>query len=287
MTETQIKCFMVVVEEQSYSRAANALYVSQPAISKNISRLEEELGFSLFDSRSVPLTVTEAGHRLYSFWKSTGEAQSALLDELRASSSRSNAPLRLGCPDTWTPAALSGLTGKLSAAGIAVQPSCFKLSELMQRLSAGNLDLVLTHALYTPAGVNIASIPVSETGLGILYSSSLPDCGGNISAFRNRTFYVYDADIQHLFEGLITGVCREYGGFTPTIKNTGRLQSALFEVAAGNGVMLFTDWDNEIHNRLYRYCPIPETMPLRLYYASDKMTPRLQAVLDCFRTDNG
>lgn len=49
MTFTQINCFVTVAREQSFTKAASILYVSQPAISKSISRLEEELGFPLFD----------------------------------------------------------------------------------------------------------------------------------------------------------------------------------------------------------------------------------------------
>ena len=45
MTKVQIKAFMTVAKEKSFTRAANVLYISQPAISKSISTLEDELGF--------------------------------------------------------------------------------------------------------------------------------------------------------------------------------------------------------------------------------------------------
>ena len=41
MTEGQIKCFMAVVENKSFSKAAAKLYVSQPSVSKTISTLED------------------------------------------------------------------------------------------------------------------------------------------------------------------------------------------------------------------------------------------------------
>ena len=48
MTKNQIKCFITVVNEHSFTKAANVLYISQPAISKSISNMEEELGDILF-----------------------------------------------------------------------------------------------------------------------------------------------------------------------------------------------------------------------------------------------
>ena len=49
MTQTQINCFLAVARERSFTRAANSLYISQPAISRSISKLEDELGFQLFE----------------------------------------------------------------------------------------------------------------------------------------------------------------------------------------------------------------------------------------------
>ena len=54
----------MVYEKKSFSAAAKALFISQPALSAAISRLEEELGFRIFDRKSVPLTLTPEG-RIY------------------------------------------------------------------------------------------------------------------------------------------------------------------------------------------------------------------------------
>ena len=51
MTNGQINCFLKVVEEGSFAKAAAALFISQPAISKSISKMEEELGFDLLERR--------------------------------------------------------------------------------------------------------------------------------------------------------------------------------------------------------------------------------------------
>ncbi len=54
MTQTQINCFITVARERSFTRAANALYISQPAISRSISKLEEEWDLTCLSAVTPP-----------------------------------------------------------------------------------------------------------------------------------------------------------------------------------------------------------------------------------------
>ena len=56
-----IKTFLVVIEKQSFSLAAESLYLTQPAISKRIASLENELNCQLFDRIKKQIILTEAG----------------------------------------------------------------------------------------------------------------------------------------------------------------------------------------------------------------------------------
>ena len=68
MIETkQLQYLVVCAQLQSFSKAAEALYTTQPNVSKVIRMLEEELGFPLFIRQSRGITLTARGQRVYEY----------------------------------------------------------------------------------------------------------------------------------------------------------------------------------------------------------------------------
>ncbi len=62
--ETVAKYAYQVYQQGSFTKAAKALYISQPSLSAAIARLEKNLGFIIFDRSSIPLSLTAKG-RIY------------------------------------------------------------------------------------------------------------------------------------------------------------------------------------------------------------------------------
>ncbi|HUE82126.1 MAG TPA: LysR family transcriptional regulator [Pyrinomonadaceae bacterium] len=67
MDINQLEVLIAVAQEQSFSRAAESLHRTQPAVSQAIRRLEDEVGEPLFDRSSKDGTLTAAGRVLYEF----------------------------------------------------------------------------------------------------------------------------------------------------------------------------------------------------------------------------
>lgn len=65
MTNRQLTGFLTIVEKESFTAAADALYISQSALSQQIHQLEHEIGFSLFDRGTRKVTLTEAGRSFH------------------------------------------------------------------------------------------------------------------------------------------------------------------------------------------------------------------------------
>ena len=66
-----LEAFLAVVQHGSFTRAANALHRSQPAVSRQIQRLEAELGIALLDRRSGAVRLTPGGERVRRFAQTT------------------------------------------------------------------------------------------------------------------------------------------------------------------------------------------------------------------------
>ena len=55
------KYVLKIYQTKSFSKAAKALYISQPSLSATIKKLEDELGFQIFDRTTNPLSLTRKG----------------------------------------------------------------------------------------------------------------------------------------------------------------------------------------------------------------------------------
>jgi DNA-binding transcriptional LysR family regulator len=61
MDTKNLKTFLAVAQTRSFSQAAEIVHLTQPAVSKRINQLEEELGLKLFDRIGRQVSLTEAG----------------------------------------------------------------------------------------------------------------------------------------------------------------------------------------------------------------------------------
>lgn len=89
MELNELKVFLTVAGERSFSRAAGKLYRTQPAVSQSVRRLEEALGERLFDRSTKEARLTEAGRVLEDYARRllrlAGETEAAIqeLNDLR------------------------------------------------------------------------------------------------------------------------------------------------------------------------------------------------------------
>lgn len=67
------KVFCMIAETGNFSRAAEKLYISQPAITQTIKKLEEQLGGKVFYRNNSGVILTEEGRHLYEYIKDSIE----------------------------------------------------------------------------------------------------------------------------------------------------------------------------------------------------------------------
>ena len=78
MNTLQLECFIAVAENLSFAKAAESMHLSQPAVTKRIQSLEEELDVALFERDTRHVALTFIGKQFYS------NAKSILLQEQSA-----------------------------------------------------------------------------------------------------------------------------------------------------------------------------------------------------------
>ena len=94
------KAFYMVAKYKNISKAADALFISQPAISKSLSRLEENLGCTLFSRTSRGVSLTADGEILYERIREAFAAIEAGEEELRHRTELGIGQLRIGVSTT-------------------------------------------------------------------------------------------------------------------------------------------------------------------------------------------
>jgi hypothetical protein len=280
MTFGQIKCFITVVNEQSFAKAANALFVSQPAVSKSISNMEQEFGFPLMERKYGELRLTPAGAKLYDFFVKMDQSYQEVIDEIRQSMQASAETILIGCPDTWDPAKFYDKIMdhfKENFPSIRLEIEGSRLPDLLGRLQSGALDLIMTYELYRPVQYGFSVQRLTDTGCGILYSKSHYKNVKTLADLNGADFLIFDVDVEKKFGKVVKKICSDWG-FTPQIKNFNRFGTALFNMTCGNGVLLYTEWDNIFTNTPYGIVPLPNRVPVNLVYPNMSDKPGIQLV---------
>ncbi len=97
MFSQRYKYFMEIAEQKSISRAAQNLYISQPALTKYLRKLEEELGIQLFERRHQgSLKITDAGQYFYDYVTRSMENEQELRTRITEIQSEGRATITVG-----------------------------------------------------------------------------------------------------------------------------------------------------------------------------------------------
>ncbi|MCB1857586.1 MAG: LysR family transcriptional regulator [Gammaproteobacteria bacterium] len=164
-----LRTFLEVAKRRHFGRAAEALFVTQSAVSARIKLLEETLGVDLFVRKRNDIQLTPAGNRLHlhaeGLVKGWDRARQAI-----ALDNRMSASLAVGCVfDLWAiyVEAWAGRMGQFSEQ-IAIQIEIQATETLVQRLLLGILDLAFVFD--PPQTADLELRQVADVPL-ILYST--------------------------------------------------------------------------------------------------------------------
>jgi len=96
----RIHVFHTVAEKLSFTKAAEVLFISQPAVTKHISELETQIGLALFLRKGNKITLTEAGTIFYHYAQKINVCYRELENELADLQEKANGTLQIGASTT-------------------------------------------------------------------------------------------------------------------------------------------------------------------------------------------
>lgn len=184
-SETLYRLFVLVADEKSITRASEKLYISQPAVSKQIKKLENELNTTLFNRKNMELTKN--GKKLYNQLK-------PIIDELERieKSFETKRNIKLGTYNT--------LMSKLLSSSILEYYKIYKdneviiensnIEKMFKKLENGELDLVIVKK-FNESNSNIKYIK-----LGNLEDIFI--CGNNVNLGKHKELNLLDNKILYV-----------------------------------------------------------------------------------------
>lgn len=138
----RLKVFRTVAEELSFRKAAELLFLTQPAVTLQIQALEEDLGVRLFDRAGGRVSLTRQGARLLGYARKISTLAAAAEQELASDDDRVSGSLPLGVSTTIAQYVLPQLLGAFLAEHPHVQLSLHSgnTSEIVDLLIEGKVS---------------------------------------------------------------------------------------------------------------------------------------------------
>lgn len=139
------RIFYTVANAGNISKAAKELYISQPAISKSIQKLEEGIGCKLFSRSSRGVSLTEEGELLYSYVKNAFETLTLGEEKLHRSIELGVGHLKIGVSTTLCKYLLLPYLKEFIKhyPHISISITCQSTNETMKLLEENKIDIGL------------------------------------------------------------------------------------------------------------------------------------------------
>ena len=145
------KTFYYVAKNENISRASNELSISQPAISKSIKNLEEQLNTNLFIRKRDGMELTEVGEAFYKKIKDAMELISSAENDLKVITSMETGNINIGASKTILHEFLMPYIKDFHKKYPKINIRIFtdKTSDLISKAKMGIIDIIFTNMPYS------------------------------------------------------------------------------------------------------------------------------------------
>lgn len=146
MTITQLNYVLALDKSKNFTKAAKACKISQPSLSTQIQKLEEELGVEIFDRTKKPIKSTEIGKILINQFKVIIEESSNVSELIIKSKEKINKNIKFGISytleATLLPLFYESLISKFNNSNIKLTIN--SKDKLLKKLNNNEIDFIIT-----------------------------------------------------------------------------------------------------------------------------------------------
>ena len=275
MNLTRIRYFVETARLENVSRAAQALYVTQPNLSRQLGLMEQELGFELFRRAGKGIRLTPAGAYLYEQLKDVPDRVDQAVAQAEAISRRERGSLSIGVLEgqdvsQFLSRQLARLRERYPGMSVELERNSFR--NLRQGLDRGSYDMIFTLAFELEGRDDWEWATVFQQPGAIFISRANPLAAREsitMEDLREEPFVAISREESPGGYRLLLRQCAA-SGFEPNIvRETGSMESLLLCVEMGLGVAM-----------LDRCTRLERSDAIRIYTMPDSPAAGLMAVWD-------
>ena len=241
MDTTRLRAFREVAQQGSFTAAATALQISQPAVSQHIARLEQELGCALLERSSRRVRPTPAGDVFLRYVETLLTGLAETRRELAALARSDSGPLRVAvfpsAVATFVPAAVGALRARFPKISVLMAEA--DPPQALPRLLSGDVDFAVCYdypSVAAPPDPRLRSTPLAVDRMAV----ALPACD---AAPRRGPVPLAELAAERwivpgpsLCRTALDEACRRAGFAPEVVSETNDYQAMIGLVAAGVGV---------------------------------------------------
>ena len=170
-----LRYFLIVAREESFSRAADALYLSQPTLSRQIREMEEELGVQLLVRTNRNVRLTQEGQRLRRRAQEIVDLMDKTQEEFASPEGEVAGEIAIGCGETQIMREVAKVAIPLQHEhpGIHFNLYSANADDVSEKLDQGLLDFGLMFEPFDMRKYDTLVLPFFDT-IGFLMQDSHP-----------------------------------------------------------------------------------------------------------------
>lgn len=243
MNVETLRSFSVLAGHLHFGRAAQALHVSQPALTKQINRLESELGGRLFERSRHGTRLTAFGSRFLPRAKEQVTSFEQLLASARREAMGRGGRINLGF-GWYTLELVPRLVVKLRSVRPEIEISLRDLATADQiaSLQNGQLDVGFTRLPLPPAARDLETFPVLSGHLAlVLPLQGLRASAPSLDHCRDQPFVLLSKERSPGLYDLVMKLCARHGFHPRIVQEVSELTTAMALVRAGMGLSIIPE----------------------------------------------